>query len=93
MMYNVAGMDALFAGPTMSFQGEVRNGVVVLEAGAMLSEGTIVRVEPVGAVPSAEPPSGVSLAERLKTVIGAAKGLPPDLAEQHDHYLHGQPKR
>ena len=21
------------------------------------------------------------------------KGLPPDLAEQHDHYLHGTPKR
>jgi len=21
------------------------------------------------------------------------KGLPPDLAEQHDHYIHGTPKR
>ena len=31
----------------MSILGEVRNGVVVLESGASLGEGTIVRVEPV----------------------------------------------
>jgi hypothetical protein len=34
-----------------------------------------------------------TLYERLKCVIGKAKGLPPDLALNHDHYLHGQPKR
>lgn len=34
-----------------------------------------------------------SLAERLRDFIGKAHGLPPDLAEQHDYYLHGQPKR
>jgi hypothetical protein len=26
-------------------------------------------------------------------VIGIAKGLPADLAENHDHYLHGRPKK
>jgi hypothetical protein len=34
-----------------------------------------------------------TLAERLKSVIGTAQGLPSDLAAQHDHYLHGLPKR
>ena len=34
-----------------------------------------------------------SLYDRLKSVVGMAKGLPPDLALNHDHYLHGQPKR
>jgi predicted DNA-binding antitoxin AbrB/MazE fold protein len=34
-----------------------------------------------------------TLAERLKSVIGVVRGLPPDLAEQHDHYPHGRPKR
>jgi hypothetical protein len=29
----------------------------------------------------------------LKDVIGKAAGLPKDLAENHDHYLHGQPKK
>ena len=24
---------------------------------------------------------------------GTAKGLPPDMAENHDHYLHGMPKK
>ena len=71
----------------MTYRGEVRNGVIVLEPGASLVEGTIVRVEPVLA--SSEP----TLADRLRDVIGIAEGLPADLAEQHDHYLHGRPKK
>jgi len=34
-----------------------------------------------------------TLYEQLKPVIGIAKGMPSDLAENHDHYLHGRPKR
>lgn len=29
----------------------------------------------------------------LLELAGTAEGLPPDFAEQHDHYLHGTPKR
>ena len=29
----------------------------------------------------------------LLRVAGTAEGLPPDLAENHDHYLYGTPKR
>lgn len=29
----------------------------------------------------------------LLDVAGTAEGLPPDLAENHDHYLYGTPSR
>lgn len=29
----------------------------------------------------------------LLGLAGKAEGLQPDMAEQHDHYLHGTPKR
>jgi hypothetical protein len=76
----------------MVYRGIVRNGVVVLGEGAELPEGTEVRVEPVAAAASL-PGEGPTLAEQFGDVIGTVPDLPPDLAEQHDHYLHGAPKR
>ena len=29
----------------------------------------------------------------LLRLAGTAEGLPPDLAENHDHYLYGMPRR
>jgi len=72
----------------MSFIGTVENGVVVLPPQAHLADGTKVRVEPVETdvtVPSLE---GL-----LAPVAGKAAGLPSDLAEQHDDYLHVIPRR
>lgn len=71
----------------MTYQGTVKGGLVELEPGASLPDGTVVRVEPVKTAPAR------SLSERLRPVIGIAKGLPSDLAENHDHYLHGRPKK
>ncbi len=71
----------------MTYRGHVRNGLVVLDEPAELPEGAAVRVE----LDEAE--RGPTLADRLRDVIGIAKGLPPDLAEQHDHYAHGKPKK
>lgn len=34
-----------------------------------------------------------TLYERLKPFAGAIKGLPPDLSDNHDHYLYGAAKR
>jgi hypothetical protein len=31
--------------------------------------------------------------EALIEIAGTAEGLPPDFAENHDHYLHGSPKK
>ena len=34
-----------------------------------------------------------SVWEKLRSLAGTAKNLPPDMAANHDHYLHGLPKR
>lgn len=31
--------------------------------------------------------------EKLRSLAGKARNLPADLAANHDHYLHGTPKR
>lgn len=71
----------------MKYTGQVKNGVVIFDGQPQLAEGVRVIVE------TEETPASPTLADRLKPVIGIAKGLPDDLAENHDHYLHGQPKR
>ncbi len=72
----------------MTYRGKVMNGVVVIENGGKLPDGTAVEVLPIQ-----EEEQLSSLAERFAGLIGKAEGLPSDLAENHDHYLHGQPKR
>ena len=74
----------------MSFEGIVQNGVVVLESGQSLPEGTRVEVlvKAEVAVESAEPTLGA-----LLRYAGVIKDLPTDMARNHDHYLHGAPKR
>ena len=34
-----------------------------------------------------------SVWEELRALAGTATDLPPDLAANHDHYLHGTPRR
>jgi hypothetical protein len=75
-------------GAIVEILGRVERGVVVFEGEAALAEGTVVRVEPV------EPETGLAaLGRKLSEVSGSARGLPSDLAENHDHYLHGRPRR
>jgi hypothetical protein len=76
----------------MVYHGVVRNGVVVLEKGAQLPEGTEVRLEPI-APSGGVAAGGPTLAEQFADIIGTVPDLPSDMAENHDHYLHGAPKR
>ena len=71
----------------MTYRGHLENGVVVLDEPVSLPDGARVRVEP------EEPERELTLADRLKDVVGILKGMPSDFAEQHDHYIHGTPKR
>ena len=71
----------------MTYKGHVKNGVVVLDDPVKLPDGAEVRVEVLES--KAEP----TLADELRGVIGAVKGLPSDLARNHDHYLHGRPEK
>jgi len=72
----------------MSLEGTVVNGVIVFDEEERLPEGTRVEIN-VKEVPKATSPLG----EMLLRHAGKAVGLPEDMAEQHDHYLHGTPKR
>jgi hypothetical protein len=71
----------------MSYTGHVKEGVVVFDGLARPPEGTTVRVEE---MPAAEQAS--TWAEVFKDLVGAVEGLPQDMAENHDHYIHGKPK-
>jgi hypothetical protein len=76
----------------MVYLGKVKNGVVVLESGVGLPDGTAVRVEPLRQDDSVTA-DGPTLAEQFADIIGIVPELPADMAAQHDHYLHGAPKR
>jgi len=39
------------------------------------------------------PPTSRPWGEALLELAGSATGLPADLAQNHDHYLHGAPRR
>lgn len=71
----------------MQYEGHMAGGVIVLDDKADLPEGTRVRIEPIA------PQESRTLAEKFQNVIGKASGLPDDMAAQHDHYIHGSPKR
>ena len=79
----------------MTYRGKMKNGVVVLDDPTAIPEGADVSVRPVKG--KARKGGGQSrpttMYERYKPFIGKAKGLPPDLAMNHDHYLHGRPKQ
>lgn len=73
----------------MSYTGTVENGVVRLPPEARWPDGTQVRVEPLEA--------GLDrrrLVDKLRAIAAQMpRDLPADWAAQHDHYLHGTPKR
>ena len=75
----------------MEIRGKVNGGVVVLDDPKALPDGAIVRVEALEEAQAETEESTVW--DALRKWGGRAKGLPSDFAEQHDHYLHGTPKR
>ena len=74
----------------MTYRGIVKNGVVVLGETAELPEGTEVCVETIARGESF-PSEGPTLVEQFRDVIGTVPELPSDMAEHHDHCLHGAP--
>jgi hypothetical protein len=71
----------------LTFEGHIENGVAVFDQPVSLPEGLKVRIEPVVA-PTPSTSKRQTLAERFKGFIGAVDGLPADMAENHDQYLH-----
>jgi hypothetical protein len=78
----------------MTLRGRIERGVVVLEDPKALPEGTVVEVSPVETAPQAvEGEKQPSWGEVFDDLIGTVEGLPADFAQNHDHYIHGTPKR
>jgi hypothetical protein len=79
----------------MTYLGKVKGSVVVLDQAPDLADGTKVRVElePVRSPRKHRDAKLDNLWEGLLKLAGTAKGLPADMAENHDHYLYGTPKR
>jgi hypothetical protein len=72
----------------MSYTGTIKNGVVVLPGSVRLPEGTQVELTPVVSSQEAE-----GFTDQLLGIAKQTLNLPPDLAANHDHYLHGLPKK
>lgn len=75
----------------MEYRGRVKDGVVVF-AEAPPPEGAVVRVHVVSD-PLAAPAGDVTIWQKLRKYSASVKGLPPDLARNHDHYIHGGPRK
>ena len=75
----------------MILQGTVIKGMIVLDQPTLFPEGTRVEVTLKEQV-SPEDESGPTLLGLLK-FAGCMSDLPPDFAAEHDHYIHGTPKR
>lgn len=75
----------------MTYRGTVRKGVVELEPGSDLPDGTPVRVEPETPVTSTQEQECECPAFFLAGRDAVDTGI-PDLATNLDHYLYGHPK-
>ena len=71
----------------MVYPGRVKNGVVVLEGGVELPEGTPVQVTTI----EAQEPAGVDDQLYRLGELAVSTGT-PDLALNIDHYLYGHPR-
>ena len=76
----------------MTLLGYIRNGRIELDQPLSLPEGAKVQIEILDGVNQDET-SGQTLGEKLLKYAGRITDAPSDLAEQHDHYLHGTAKK
>ena len=71
----------------MTYVGHVQRGVVVFDGPQRPPDGVAVRIEEVAITEQQ------NWGEVFKDLIGTVEGLPQDMADNHDHYIHGAPKR
>jgi hypothetical protein len=73
----------------MTARGHVKNGQILLDDPMPLPEGAEVVI----AIVEPAPKNDDGLSAVLLRHAGLGQNLPPDLAEEHDFYAHGKPKR
>lgn len=74
----------------MSITGIVENGTVKLPIS--VPDGTRVEVVLPADTAAGEPKPAGSFFDTVRELIGSVEG-PEDWAAEHDHYIHGSPKR
>lgn len=74
----------------MSITATVENDTIRLPEGFHIPDGTQVMIETIDRSAGSEDDS---LSRCLLKFAGIADDLPSDLARNHDHYIHGHPKR
>jgi hypothetical protein len=77
-------------GERMCITAIVENGTIKLPAGVHVPDGTKVEIMLPAAKESAAPQS---FFDTIEDLVGSVDGLPDDFAAEHDHYIHGTPKR
>jgi len=79
----------------MTYQGHFENGIIVLDEPVHVPDGAKVRIELLA--PSESPQNTATLSgthyEHYESIIGAIEDLPRDFAAEHDHYIHGTPRK
>ncbi len=75
----------------MTYRGHVRNGKITLDEPVALPEGVAVNVEIIEQKTDAAE-RGPSIWDKLLELAGSVDG-PEDWARNHDHYIHGTPKK
>ena len=73
---------------SMNWKGRYKEHVSLMKTGSILDMAVVLKslfylnlIKP------------LSFRERYAAIIGKAKGLPEDAAENHDHYLYGLPRK
>ena len=74
----------------MTVQGTLNNGTIVLDGPLALPDGTRVEVD-VKPVEEKTPAQPTLLG--LLELAGKLDDMPADFAAEHDHYIHGTPRR
>lgn len=85
----IAEIRSLFGQSCAVFKGRVHNGQILVDNDLKPLEGASVTIR-------VEDPLELDaqrLSDELLNLAGSVTDLPPDFSENHDHYLHGHPRR
>jgi hypothetical protein len=72
----------------MTYRGHVKDGQILLDEPVALPEGAEVQIELLK-----NGDGQPTIWKQLLDLAGTAEGLPVDMADNHDHYLYGVPKK
>lgn len=77
----------------MVIRGKVRDGRIVVGKRVRLPEGAKVEITLLQNGTHTKSKKVPTILERLRPIVGKAKGLPRDASKNLDHYLYGHPKK